>query len=450
MSTCHRHPERRAKRKCYRCRRVICVDCYWRASSHIFCSRACHLRFRLDDLRASAAKTAGRSVAAPLAAAIVAALVLPLGIVVHRAATELTLAPAAPPPAREAREITAAIDSIEEEEEQLVLRGRAAPEGIVFLLRDGQTVAQKETGAQGEFTFTVQTPDRAVTWAVAAVPREAFIEAGFTPTARAPVAPPPVRARSVVYAENFTRGPLDRREIVLSFDAGSSSTGTAEILDVLRDRGVRTTLFLTGDFVDREPDLVRRMVAEGHEIGNHTWSHAHLTSFARNGRHDTLPHVTREWLHAQLRRTAAAFEEVTGDEMAPYWRAPFGEENGEIRAWAKVAGYVHVGWTHGRRSNLDSLDWVSDPDSPIYLPPDRLAARLLRFGERNGTTLNGGIVLMHLGSDRVAHQRLHHALPGIIDEMREAGLRLVSVSEMRRPAEMQSAEAAGASGEVGR
>ena len=79
--------------------------------------------------------------------------------------------------------------------------------------------------------------------------------------------------------------------------------------------------------------------------------------------------------------------------MAPLWRAPFGEHNAEIRRWAAEAGYWHVGWTGGR-SGLDGLDWVSDPRSRAYQPADRLLARLVAHSE------NGGIVLLHLGSDR--------------------------------------------------
>jgi peptidoglycan/xylan/chitin deacetylase (PgdA/CDA1 family) len=79
--------------------------------------------------------------------------------------------------------------------------------------------------------------------------------------------------------------------------------------------------------------------------------------------------------------------------MAPLWRAPYGEHNTEIRRWAAEAGYWHVGWTGGR-AGLDGLDWVTDPASRSYRSSEELLERLAARAE------NGGIVLLHLGSDR--------------------------------------------------
>ncbi len=79
--------------------------------------------------------------------------------------------------------------------------------------------------------------------------------------------------------------------------------------------------------------------------------------------------------------------------MAPLWRAPFGEHNAQIRRWAAEAGYWHVGWTGGR-GGLDGMDWITDTRSRAYQSADRLVARLVQHAE------NGGIVLLHLGSDR--------------------------------------------------
>jgi peptidoglycan/xylan/chitin deacetylase (PgdA/CDA1 family) len=79
--------------------------------------------------------------------------------------------------------------------------------------------------------------------------------------------------------------------------------------------------------------------------------------------------------------------------MAPLWRAPFGEHNPQIRRWAAEQGYWHVGWTGGR-GGLDGLDWISDPRARGYQSAQTLLTRLVRRAE------NGGIVLLHLGSDR--------------------------------------------------
>ena len=211
------------------------------------------------------------------------------------------------------------------------------------------------------------------------------------PAARDIPPPPPLRAG--LSAPDLTRGPSDRAEVLVSFDAGSSDAGASAILDALSARGIRTTIFLTGEFIRRYPALVRRIAAEGHEVGNHTDTHPHLTTYASDGRQATRPGVDRAFLTAQLARTAGLYREATGRTMAPLWRAPFGEHNTEIRRWAAEAGYWHVGWTGGR-DGLDGLDWVSDPRSRAYQSSDRLLGRLVRHAE------NGGIVLLHLGSDR--------------------------------------------------
>jgi peptidoglycan/xylan/chitin deacetylase (PgdA/CDA1 family) len=245
---------------------------------------------------------------------------------------------------------------------------------------------------------------------------------------RLPAAPSPSLA-------DITRGSLEVPEVAFTFDAHSEGGGAGEILEALRARGVRATMFLTGGYIRRYPDLVLRLVADGHEVGNHMSTHPRLTSYARDGRQATLPHVTREFVHRQLREADEAFRQVTGRPMAPLWRAPYGEHNGEIRAWAAEAGYRHVGWTRdaASREDLDSRDWVADPSSKIYRSAREIRDRILGFGRSNGHGLNGGIVLMHLGTQRRRDQA-HTRLTEILDGLAARGYRLVTVSELLRAA----------------
>ncbi|MGH7431633.1 MAG: polysaccharide deacetylase family protein [Candidatus Methylomirabilales bacterium] len=232
---------------------------------------------------------------------------------------------------------------------------------------------------------------------------------------------------------DLSRGLISERKISLTFDGGAEANATEEILDTLKSSGVRTTIFLTGQYISRHPDLVRRMVRDGHEIGNHTFSHPRLTSFADNGRHESLPGVTREFVQTELRRTAELFAEVAGTAMSPYWRAPYGEHNPEIRKWATEIGYLHVGWTRdpAARENLDTRDWVVDPHSPIYHRPEEVRERILNFGKGNPVQANGGIILLHLGTQR-KEDRVHRELPAIIDGLQRQGYDLVPVSELHR------------------
>lgn len=232
---------------------------------------------------------------------------------------------------------------------------------------------------------------------------------------------------------DFSRGLTSERKMALTFDGGAEADATEEILDTLKSRGVRTTIFLTGQYIGRHPDLVRRMVRDGHEIGNHTFSHSHLTTFAANRRHETLPGVTKEFMQSELREAARLFEEVAGTPMSPYWRAPYGEHNPAIRRWAAEIGYLHVGWTRDPAAgeNLDTRDWVADPHSPIYHRPEEVRERILNFGKGSPVQANGGIILLHLGTQR-KEDRVHEELPAIIDGLRRQGYGLVPVSELHR------------------
>jgi peptidoglycan/xylan/chitin deacetylase (PgdA/CDA1 family) len=256
-------------------------------------------------------------------------------------------------------------------------------------------------------------------------------EAPKTPIVRAAAPPAPVPAslpsgirippaRAVVLAPPAPSG--GEKKIVLSFDAGSTDRGAAEILDALRGRGIRTTVFLTGQFIRRYPELARRIASDGHEVGNHTFDHPHLTTYAIDGRQRTRPGVTEEMVRRELEETASLYGEVTGRAMAPLWRAPYGEENDEIIAWARSAGYRHVSWTHGEGRNMDALDWVSDPDSPRYRTSDRVINRLL------ASARPGSIILMHLGSEREDPVAGH--LPRLLDTLSSEGYRFSTASEL--------------------
>jgi peptidoglycan/xylan/chitin deacetylase (PgdA/CDA1 family) len=227
--------------------------------------------------------------------------------------------------------------------------------------------------------------------------------------------------------------------VALTFDGGADANVTPEILDMLKARGVVATFFLTGNYIRAFPELVRRMLAEGHEVANHTDTHLHLTTFTENRRHDTRASVTRETFQAELRRAEAAFWAVTARPMRPYWRAPYGEVNPQILGWASELGYTHVAWTRGEGSEtLDTLDWVADPTSRLYASSARIRDRILGFDEEGGDGAAGGIILLHLASRR-RDDPVHRRLPEIIDGLRARGYALVPVSDLLREEGEESA-----------
>ena len=260
----------------------------------------------------------------------------------------------------------------------------------------------------------------------------------FSPVLAEPVAPVPARPApapaslggplagpgqawpGMGEALNLTRGPAGNKRILLSFDGGSSAEVATQVLDLLKARGVRTTLFLTGTFIQRYPALVRRMAAEGHELGNHTMNHPH---FAPGMKRD--PKWTRERIQRELLDADAALVRLLGRPMDPFWRAPYGEHTAEIRRWAEELGYRHVGWSEG----ADTLDWAGPKDRRLYRSGEAIVARLEK---RLGKDGDGLIVLMHLGSARELGDRPTEGLGAFIDRARREGWSFVSAGTIVR------------------
>jgi peptidoglycan/xylan/chitin deacetylase (PgdA/CDA1 family) len=212
----------------------------------------------------------------------------------------------------------------------------------------------------------------------------------------------------------------------LTFDAHEEANGVERMLALLRERGVHATIFVTGRFAKTHPELVREAARDGHEIGNHTFTHPHLTTWNWNHRHDLRPGVTREMFQDQLRSTAVAIEAAIGRQPSPFWRAPYGEQNATIRGWAAELGLIHVDWTRAPGASLDALDWIEDPHAHGFMGAEAMARRLLEFEGRHGVPLAGSIILMHLGSAR-PDMPLLEALPIVLDETDLRGLKPVPV-----------------------
>jgi len=215
---------------------------------------------------------------------------------------------------------------------------------------------------------------------------------------------------------NLLRGPRGAKEVCLTFDGGSTSEVALDVLEALKARGLRCTFFLTGAFIQKFPEIVRRIDRDGHEIGNHTQNHPHL---APNGARD--PKWTKERFQQELISADQAFLQLLGRPMDPVWRAPYGEHTLEIRKWAEELGYRHVGWSEG----ADTLDWATLKERKLYRTGNAILDRLHSRMERQDG--EGLIVLMHLGSARPAEDRPARVLGPFLDRALADGWRFVNV-----------------------
>src|SRR5437773_2041484 len=107
--------------------------------------------------------------------------------------------------------------------------------------------------------------------------------------------------------------------VALTFDAGNEGGGAgAQILDILRERGLHVTFFLSGHWVDHNPQLAQQLVADGHEIANHSYSHPDLT------------HLSDNQIVYELDYTDQVVWDIVGVHTRPYFRPPFGARNGHV------------------------------------------------------------------------------------------------------------------------
>ena len=228
-----------------------------------------------------------------------------------------------------------------------------------------------------------------------------------------------------LFRRSILRGNSDRKKLAITFDAGSDDSNTREILKILNNLQLNCTLFLTGKFMEGNPDLVKEMIEAGHEIGNHTYNHPHLTSYEQDFQHQLLPHIERDFLHQQLMKTDSVFFSISGEHLKPYWRAPFGEYNNQILTWAAETGYLHIHWT----GSFDTHDWVTDESSQLYRSPDEIYADIMAIEDEQPNGLNGVIVLMHLASNRNGNH-VYEILPKLIETVRNKGYALGNITDL--------------------
>lgn len=230
---------------------------------------------------------------------------------------------------------------------------------------------------------------------------------------------------------SFDNGTSVKKLIALTFDGGGHKNAAKAILDTLRSRDVPATMFLTGRFIRKNSELVRDILADGHEIGNHLATHPHLTSWGETRTQTTLPEISVEMIGRELIITNKCYKKVTGADMAPFWRAPYGEKNREICQWAQQFGYLHIGWKQARywRQNFDTNDWVPDPETPGYYTPEETLIKFNALADLQPHGMNGAIILMHLGTVRKEKkEQIHLILGTLIDQLHEKGYEFVPVS----------------------
>ncbi|MCL6457515.1 MAG: polysaccharide deacetylase family protein, partial [Gorillibacterium sp.] len=197
----------------------------------------------------------------------------------------------------------------------------------------------------------------------------------------------------------YLRGNPNKHEVALTFDDAPDPNFTPQILDVLKEQGVSATFFIMGERAAKYPELVRRIVREGHAIGNHTYSHPDLTR------------ITDDSFHKQVLSTQEVLYPLIG--YKPFlFRPPYGTIYDRHLKWLVEQQLVTVNW------NADSKDWKSIPSKQVY-------ANIMK------NIMPGAIILQHAGGGKGEDLRgTIAALPMVIQELRKQNYSIVTLTEM--------------------
>jgi peptidoglycan/xylan/chitin deacetylase (PgdA/CDA1 family) len=207
-------------------------------------------------------------------------------------------------------------------------------------------------------------------------------------------------------AANIPRGGVGRQNsyssvpvgnqpyLAMTFDDGPHPSNTPRLLDILKQRNIKATFYVVGTNARRYPEIMRRMIAEGHEIGNHTDNHGYLTKLSASA------------IRSDLARAHQAIVSATGVPPRTM-RPPYGAITSDQKAWIKAEfGYPSIMWS------VDPEDWKK--------PGVSVVTRRLVSGARPG-----GILLAH-----DIHAPTIEAIPSALDQLLAKGFRFVTVTQL--------------------
>ena len=199
------------------------------------------------------------------------------------------------------------------------------------------------------------------------------------------------------YDAAYLGDPTDK-VIYLTFDAGYENGSTAKILDILKKHQVPAAFFLVGNYMEKNADLVRRMVEEGHIVGNHTMHHPDMSKL-----------TDKAAFQKELTDLEDLFRTVTGKELPKFYRPPQGLYSAENLKIAKEMGYKTVFWS------LAYVDWNNDSQPTAEYAFSKLLPR----------THNGAVVLLHSTSQTNAE-----ILDELLTKWKEMGYRFESIEKL--------------------
>ena len=187
----------------------------------------------------------------------------------------------------------------------------------------------------------------------------------------------------------------EEKKIALTFDAAWGNEDTGILLDILKKHNIKATFFATGGWVSSYPEDVKKILAAGHDLGNHSENHKNMSQ------------LVDDECKSELMKVHEKVKELTGVEMELF-RPPYGDYDNEVIKNAKDCGYYTIQW------DVDSLDWK-----------DYGVDSIIKTVTEHKNLQNGSIILMHNGAKYTAE-----ALPKVIEKLQSMGYEIVPISEL--------------------
>jgi peptidoglycan-N-acetylmuramic acid deacetylase len=201
----------------------------------------------------------------------------------------------------------------------------------------------------------------------------------------------------LVKYDSFYKGSPDKKVVYLTFDNGYENGHTKTILDTLKKEKVPAAFFVTGHYVESASDLIKRMVKEGHIVGNHSWHHYDLTS------------VSSSTLIEEIKLVEKEVARMTTQKKTKYVRPPRGIFSENVLKTAQKEGYTHVMWS------LAYVDWYADQPKGKQYAYDEIMKQIHP----------GAVIMLHSVSKDNAE-----ALPDVIRDLKKQGYTFQSLSKL--------------------
>ncbi|OON96700.1 MAG: hypothetical protein ATN36_05040 [Epulopiscium sp. Nele67-Bin005] len=187
----------------------------------------------------------------------------------------------------------------------------------------------------------------------------------------------------------------EEKQIALTFDVAWGDEDFEDVMRVLEENEVKATFFLVGDWAKKFPEHVKTLAEKGHDIGNHSNTHPHVTK------------MTKAEIETDIKAAHEIVKEITGLDMDLY-RPPYGEYNNDVIKAAEACKYFTIQW------DVDSLDWKEYGKQPLI---DKVL--------KHKNLTHGSIVLLHTGT-----KHTKDALEEIIKGLKQKGYEIVPTSQM--------------------